>query len=80
MTSRFYFNIVKATGTIHDLEGSELDSLDRARAEAIKDARHLMSLAILDGNDISGRQIEICNEAGEVLLRVPFSDALQPGD
>ncbi|UVC12526.1 hypothetical protein IHQ71_30275 (plasmid) [Rhizobium sp. TH2] len=60
---------------IEDYEGTELMDLDAARDEALQDARALMSAAMLDGWDISGRSIEICDEAGEVLLRVAFTEA-----
>jgi len=77
---RYHFNVISASGTLNDREGSELPSLADARREAIEDARFLMSAAVLEGRDISGRSIEICNEAGDVLLVVPFSEALTRGD
>ncbi|MGO7564842.1 hypothetical protein ACC754_36425 [Rhizobium johnstonii] len=60
------------------MEGTELPSLENARQEAIEDARTLMSDAILLGQDISSRGVEIRNEMGEVLLKVPFKDAIKP--
>ena len=73
---RFFFNMI-GREKVHDLEGTELPSLAEARTEALEDARVLMSEAILEGFDISSHQIEICNEADEVLLVVPFSDAIK---
>lgn len=73
---RFYFNIVAGDGTREDLEGSELPSLEHARTEAIEDVRGLMSNAILLGQDISSRRIEICNEEGNLLLTLLFTDAI----
>ncbi|TDW35789.1 hypothetical protein EV128_102334 [Rhizobium azibense] len=75
---RYYFNIIAGDGVREDLEGSELPSLERARIEAVEDARNLMSAAMLLGQDISSRRLEICNEAGDVLLTVPFMDAIKP--
>jgi hypothetical protein len=75
---RYYFNVVTTTTTVEDLEGTELPSLDAARKEAIKDARQLMGAAILDGDDISSRRIEISNDAGEVLFVLRFTDAIKP--
>jgi hypothetical protein len=75
---RYYFNIVTGDGIREDFEGSELPSLDHARIEAIEDARSLMSDAILLGQDISSRRLEIYNEAGDVLLTVAFADAIKP--
>lgn len=74
--TRYYFNIVTPSGTVLDVEGAELASLEEAGTEAIRDARHLMSQAILHGRDISSRSMEVCNEGGEVLMVVPFRDAI----
>ncbi|MBY3348471.1 DUF6894 family protein [Rhizobium laguerreae] len=75
---RYYFNIIAGDGFRQDLEGTELPSLEDAKAEAIEDARALMSGAILLGQDISSRRLEICNEAGDVLLTVLFKEAIKP--
>jgi hypothetical protein len=56
---RFYFNIITASGPLVDFEGTELTDLEQARAEAIADARALMSTAMIDGHTIFGRSIEI---------------------
>jgi hypothetical protein len=45
--ARYHFNVLTPSGVVQDIEGSELSSLEEARAEAIKDARFLMSGAIL---------------------------------
>ncbi|WP_376777737.1 MULTISPECIES: hypothetical protein [Rhizobium] len=37
-----------------------------------------MSDAILLGQDISSRRLEICNEAGDALLTLAFADAIKP--
>jgi hypothetical protein len=77
---RYFFDMVSASGTVHDFEGTELPCLEEACIEAIEDARFLMSAAVLEGRDISSRCIEICNEARDVLLVVPFRDALTRDD
>jgi hypothetical protein len=77
---RYFFNIITGSGRIIDDEGSELRDLDHARAEAIKDARSLMSTAMQDGRTIFGRSIAICNAEGDVLMLVPFSDAVRSSD
>lgn len=77
---RYHFNIVAASETLRDLEGTALPSLEAARAYAIDDARALMSIAVLEGRDISGRRIEVTNESGDVLLVVPFHEALTRED
>ncbi|NDK48843.1 hypothetical protein GYH37_05600 [Rhizobium laguerreae] len=75
---RFYFNIVSGTGTIADFEGTELATLEDAKHEAVRDARALMSQAVLSGKDISAREIQVCNEEGAVLLIVPFTETIRP--
>jgi hypothetical protein len=78
--ARFYFNIVTATQTIEDPEGTELLSVEAARVEAIKDARQLMAAAMLAGHDISTRHIEITDGLGQIFLVIPFTDAYASKD
>jgi hypothetical protein len=73
---RFYFHIMAGSRTIVDPEGTVLPTLDSAREEAIRDARELMSAAVLAGRDISQRSMKICDEGGQVLLTVLFADTL----
>jgi len=44
--------------------GTELPDLEQARAEAIADARTLMSIAMIDGHTIFGRSVEIRDRLG----------------
>jgi hypothetical protein len=78
--SRFYFHIITQTRTLADNEGTELADLGEARREAIRDARSLMSAAILDGRDIRNRRIEVRNAEGELLIDLPFSAAFETSD
>jgi hypothetical protein len=73
---RYFFHTVAGDGRREDFEGSDLLDLKQARLEAVKDARSMMSDAILAGRDISSRHIEVCNELGEILLKVQFKDAV----
>lgn len=77
---KFFFNVMTANGRIDDPEGTELDNLAQARTEAIADARELMSTAMSEGRTIFGRSIDICDEAGTVLMTLPFSEAVQSSD
>jgi hypothetical protein len=76
----YFFNVIAGSVTISDEEGTDLPSIDAAMEEAAKDARALMSDAVLLGRDISRRSISICNEQGEVLAIVPFHSTLMPFD
>jgi hypothetical protein len=44
---RYYFHVASGKEAIRDEEGSDLLDLEAARAETVKDARALMSDAIL---------------------------------
>jgi hypothetical protein len=73
---RFFFHVFGSQAFL-DPEGTDLQSLDEARKEALQDARALMSEAILGGHDISGRRIKISNDAGEMLSIFNFADAIK---
>jgi len=73
---RFYFNIRSEAGLLEDMEGTELPDLEAARVEAIEDARQLMSDAVRIGFDIASRSVEVRNEGGELVLFVPFAEAI----
>jgi hypothetical protein len=77
---RYFFNVIAGKKIISDLEGTDLPDADAAREEALKDARALMSAAILDGWDISGRSIDIRSESGAVILSLAFRDAVRRRD
>jgi hypothetical protein len=77
---RYYFNVIKPSETVHDFEGTELHSLRDVRSYAIEDARVLMSMAILEGRDISGRRIEVTDDGGTVVLTLPFREAFTVED
>lgn len=77
---RFFFNVISGKNVLDDPEGSELPSLDQAIEEARKDARALMSEAILQGRDISEGRIIIRNKQHDLLKVVRFSDALDRKD
>src|SRR5205823_3117018 len=53
-----------------------LPDLGAAREAAIRSARRTIDDLHLDGHDVRQMQFEIANCAGEILLRVPFRDAL----
>lgn len=73
---RFFFTVISGKNVLDDQEVSVLPSLDQAIEEALKDARALMSDAILQGRDISEGCIIIRNAQQEVLTVVRFADAL----
>jgi len=58
-----------------DPDGIELPDLDAALAEAVKVSRKLLDEVADLGRDAI---IEIADGSGEVIVTVPFSDAIQP--
>lgn len=76
----YFFNVRIGTDVVADPEGVELASPEVARAEALADARELMSEAVLRGRDISEQSFEITDDAGRLVLAVSFADAItRPG-
>ncbi|MEG8055479.1 DUF6894 family protein [Sphingomonas faeni] len=76
--SRFYLHQQIANGIIEDPDGTEAVDLTAAKHEAILAARQLLANAILAGVAPLGTAFRITDEAGHVLMTVPFADALPP--
>ena len=74
--ARFYLHIRNGGGFAQDPEGQELFNLAAARSAAIEGVRSLLSEEARQGElDLSG-SIEIADEEGNILLIVPFSEAI----
>lgn len=74
--SRYYFDVISGDSVLEDMEGSELVDLNHAVAEALEDARALMSEAVRQGHDISEGAIIIRDGDRSLLKVVRFADAL----
>jgi len=75
--ARYYLHIINGGGYSEDPEGQELPDLDAARTAAIEGMRSLLSEEARQGQlDLSGR-IDIADTDGNILLSVPFSDAVE---
>jgi hypothetical protein len=61
---------------IEDIEGTDCLDVAAARKEAVANARDLMATAIRQGRDISSRRIEITDVDGNLVLIVPFREAV----
>ena len=75
MMPLYYLHIRNGDKLEVDPDGTELPDLDAAFSEAVKVVRELV-----DEVDDLGRDavIEIADGAGEIVLTVPFSDAVRP--
>lgn len=74
---RFYLHIRDGELLIEDPDGSEFDSLDEARREALASARDLLADRLRADKFLDGQKFEICNEAGELLDVVAFKEVLR---
>ena len=73
---RFFFHVVDGTGTALDENGLDLGDVRAARDVAVAGARDILAAEIRDGRiDLSWR-IEVADGGGEVVLSLPFSDAV----
>jgi hypothetical protein len=73
---RFHFHVIGNGSRIEDLEGQHLDGLEAAREEAVTIAREIMSNRILRGTRSAHWKFEIANEAGQIVLELPFAEAI----
>jgi hypothetical protein len=74
---RYFLHIHNSHGAAEDDEGVEARSLSEAREHAVAGIRSLLSAEALNGEiNLRGR-IDVGDEAGKVLLSVPFAEALE---
>jgi hypothetical protein len=74
--ARFYLNIRRQGDFCEDIEGADYYNLDAAHSEAILAARELVCEHVAAGKSFCGSQFEICDDAGRLLLTVPFKHAI----
>ena len=74
---RYHFHLHDASGVTPDMQGSELADLAQARQRAIREARAMICDDVRHGCiDLNGR-IEVADGDGEVVLTLPFSEAVE---
>lgn len=74
--TRFYFHICDGDGRIPDDEGMDLQDMKAARTEVFNSARDLALTGIRSGLGIANRFVELEDEMGNLLKRLPFKSAL----
>lgn len=72
---RYYFHVCNGNGLTVDEEGQELPSEAAARAQAIAEARSILSHEMRNGELNIASFIEVQNEEGEYLFTLNFQDA-----
>jgi hypothetical protein len=74
--TRYFLHIHNSHGAAEDDEGTTANSLSEAREHAVAGIRSLLAAEALNGEMNFKGRIDISDEAGKVLLSVPFTDAL----
>ena len=72
---RFFFHLFDDIQSM-DAEGQELESVEAARAQAIKSAQEMACAEVLDGTLNLNHRIEVVDEAGETVASVLFGDVV----
>lgn len=73
---RYFFHQVHNGHQIEDLEGSAHPTLDSARQEALTGALEIMIGRLWQGQEPDHSKFEITDLAGQVVLVVPFKEAI----
>jgi hypothetical protein len=69
----FYVNLTRGTEELpNDPEPQEFPNLEAARLEAIESLRQISGHAVLEGKGVGYDGIDIADQDGAVLLRVPM--------
>ncbi|MGV3480117.1 MAG: DUF6894 family protein [Sphingobium sp.] len=74
--ARYFFNLYECGALTPDVEGEEFDDLDAVRETAIRLARGIMAGEITAGRLCLLCRIEVADEAGAVVMEVPFRDTV----
>lgn len=74
--ARYFFNLYECGALTPDEEGEEFDDLDTVRDTAVRLARGIMAGEITAGRLCLLCRIEVVDEAGAVVMEIPFKDAV----
>lgn len=74
--ARYFFNLYECGALTPDVEGEVFDDLDTVRETAIRLARGIMAGEITAGRLCLLCRIEVIDEAGAVVMEVPFRDTV----
>jgi hypothetical protein len=74
--ARYFLHIHNSHGAAEDDEGLDANSLSEAREQAVSGIRSLIASEAANGEINFRGRIDISDEAGKLLLSVPFTDAV----
>ena len=74
---RYFFHIRNGTRLEKDPDGTEFDTVEQARDDAIKAAREIIAQQILQGEVVKAQLFEITTEDGEIVSTVPFKAVMR---
>lgn len=76
---RFHFHLYNDM-VVHDEDGIELPSIEAAREQAVVGGRELMCEQLRKGRLRLHHRIEVADENGRVLMKVPFRELVNIED
>jgi len=74
--ARYFLHVHNSHGSAEDNEGLEARSLSEAREKAVAGIRSLLAAETANGEINFKGRIEISDEGGNLLLSVPFTEAV----
>ncbi len=76
---RYYFNVYDDIIAI-DEEGLDLPNVEAARLQALIGARDLIATQVRHGYFVRSHWIDVTDERGELVLKLPFAEAVDVKD
>jgi hypothetical protein len=76
---RYFLHQRRKDELIEDSEGAEFADLEQLKRELVLAAREIMTDRLMAGRSIDDTAFEVMDEAGRVVLKMPFQQAL-PGE
>jgi hypothetical protein len=74
----YFLDVIAGNGCLEDPDGSDLESVDLAQAQARLAIRELVANDIREGRRLRlERRIDIRDERGQIVASVAFSDAVR---
>jgi hypothetical protein len=72
----YFFHLRDGEDVLLDPEGSEVADLAAVRKQALLSARSILSAGVLEGQLSFDMRIDVEDEAGALVYRLPFQDAV----